>query len=472
MGQHYSNKGRYDVENIEKAFINLNLLSEIGRGITANLSIEKIGEAVYQNVNDLMDAAVFGIGIFNKQKNTIEFQFARERGKALKYLFFHLEKDNNRLAVWCYQHKKDILINDLQSEYKLYVDEILPTKTGDHAQSILYVPILFKDKAVGVITVQSFMKKAYTQYHLNMLRNISIYTAIALENAAAYQEITDKSKKLEKTLKELQNTQMQLVHAEKLASLGELTAGIAHEINNPVNFVQAGVESLQHLLSDFWLIFNKYQELDQVQDEKQLKLLLQNIIKHKEELELDETRALIEEVIKAIKEGAVRIIDIVKGLRDFSLPEATESKWVDIHENLDKTLLLLKSKYKTYIDIHTNYDTQVGHIQCYPSQLNQVFLNIIKNAIQAIKERGQITITTKNHNNYITIRIKDSGQGMSEKVRSRIFEPFFTTKGVGEGTGLGLAISYGIIQKHKGKIEVKSEPGAGCEFMITLPKKI
>ena len=204
-------------------------LSQIGRTITSTLSVHKIIETVYENVNALMDAAIFGVGIYNKEKNCLEFPATKEKGKMLSPFVNHLD-DEGRLAVYCFKNKEEIVVGDYAKEHKQYVKSYQAPIEGEESQSILYLPLIHQDNVIGVITTQSFNKNAYSAYHVNLLRNLATYAAIAIDNASAYRQ-------LNATLSELQNMQQQLVQQEKLASLGQLTAGIAHEIKNPLNFV-------------------------------------------------------------------------------------------------------------------------------------------------------------------------------------------------------------------------------------------
>jgi signal transduction histidine kinase len=258
---------------------------------------------------------------------------------------------------------------------------------------------------------------------------------------------------------------MQLVQAEKMASLGQLTAGIAHEINNPINFVSSNIEPLKNDISDVLEVLHKYEE---VIENKSLKIHFQKVEERKHELELDYVQEEIHALLKGIEEGAVRTKEIVKGLRIFSRLDENDIKQFNVHEGLDSTLTLLKSKLGDRIEVIKQYGT-LPLIEGYPGKINQVFMNILTNAVHATPQKGKITITTYMQEDTVRICIRDTGTGMTPEVKRRIFEPFFTTKDVGEGTGLGLAISFGVIEQHKGKITVESEVGKGTEFIITLP---
>ncbi|MDW7695632.1 PAS domain S-box protein [Flammeovirgaceae bacterium SG7u.111] len=289
---------------------------------------------------------------------------------------------------------------------------------------------------------------------------------IALESDITHRKETEQ--KLKSTLSDLQSAQSQLVQSEKMASLGQLSAGIAHEINNPINFVFAGTETLKFSMEDFMQIMDKYCELDKTENTE---AVLQEIKELKEEFEFGELKEDIFGLIEDIMIGAVRTSEIVKGLRNFSRLDEHNMKLANIHEGLDSTLILLKNQIKNKVQVHKKYGN-IHELNCYPGQLNQVFMNILTNAIQAVETEGNIWISTYEQDQETLISIKDDGEGMSKEVVEKIFEPFFTTKDVGEGTGLGMSISYGIIQKHKGKIVVNSQEGKGSEFIIHLPLAI
>ncbi len=442
---------------LESTYNNIKLLSEVGQKITSTLSLEKIIETVYTNVNELMDASVFGIGVLNKEENRLEFPGLMEKGEKLPLTFQSLE-DDNRLAVWCFKHQKEIIINDQQTEYNKYIKSIPKPKAGQHSESILYLPLKANEDIIGVITVQSLKKHIYSQYHIDILRSLGSYITIAIQNANSYRKMTE-------AFEQLKSTQSKLVESEKMASLGVLTAGVAHEINNPVNFISAGIKSLKENYTDLKDLLMLYLKIDRKNQSEQL---WDEIDERKEELEVDSLVPEIEELFGSIRNGASRTAEIVKGLRNFSRLDEGEMKKANLEEGIDNTLVILNNKLKNRIKITKNY-AKLPEIDCYPGQLNQIFMNILYNATDAIIGEGEINITTGLAKRNLFISIKDSGTGMSDEVKSKIFEPFFTTKDVGKGTGLGLSISYGIIEKHKGTIEVKSEVGKGTEFIITLP---
>ena len=276
--------------------------------------------------------------------------------------------------------------------------------------------------------------------------------------------LEDQKEELQSMLENLKLTQSQLVQSAKMASVGQLVAGIAHEINNPVTFISAGVDSLGTNLEEVRQVLDIYHRITPDNTKEKLK----EIEKLKEQIDYKQAIREINKLIDSIKNGTNRTTEIVKGLRTFSRLDEDILKIADIHEGLDSTLILLRNKYKNNIDIIKDYG-DIPQLECFPGQLNQVFMNILSNAIDAVEEKGTIAITTSKSNGVIRIVIKDTGRGIPENIKAKIFDPFFTTKEVGEGTGLGLSISHGIIEKHNGSITVISEVGKGTEFTITLP---
>jgi len=249
-----------------------------------------------------------------------------------------------------------------------------------------------------------------------------------------------------------------------MASLGQLVAGIAHEINNPVNFISAGVDSLNMNLTEMKQVMDIYHEITP----ENAAIKLEELEKLKETINYEESLNEITKLIDTIKNGTKRTTEIVRGLRTFSRMDDDIVRTADIKEGLESTLVLLHNKYRDRIEIIRDYE-EIPLIECYPGQLNQVFMNVLSNAIDAIDKNGTITITTRKMNGIVSISIKDTGKGIPRGYQEKIFEPFFTTKEVGRGTGLGLSISHGIIKKHNGTIEFRSNPGEGTEFIISVP---
>jgi two-component system NtrC family sensor kinase len=285
-------------------------------------------------------------------------------------------------------------------------------------------------------------------------------------------ELLKSNESLHSAMEELKDAQIQLVDAEKMASLGQLTAGIAHEINNPINFVKSNIGPLQMDIDDLVSIIDAYKPLHDMAPEE-MPEKLKEVKKLKDKIDIEYLKSEVDNLVNGIRDGAERTVEIVKGLRTFSRLDEGEIKTVNIYEGLDSTIVLLRNMLNENIIIEKDYQAD-GVIECFPGKLNQVFMNIISNAIHAIKlknerhEKNYIRIFSRDVDGQLELHIKDTGVGMSEEVKRKIFDPFFTTKEVGEGTGLGLSIVYKIIFMHYGKIDVITSPGNGAEFVITL----
>ncbi|MDJ1174352.1 sensor histidine kinase [Roseofilum capinflatum] len=279
--------------------------------------------------------------------------------------------------------------------------------------------------------------------------------------------VEERTHKLQEALDSLQETQAQLIQTEKMSSLGEMVAGVAHEINNPVSFIHGNITHAQEYIDDLLDLLLLYQEVY-----VDIKPEIQNKI---EEIDLDYIQSDFPKILASMRMGTRRIQTIVSSLRNFSRLDESEVKDVNLHEGLDSTLIILSSKIKPEIEIIKQYG-ELPQINCYPAQINQVFLNLIVNAIDAllnsdVEPKKISIITDRISRNRVQVKIEDNGPGIPKEIHHKIFNPFFTTKPIGEGTGLGLAISYRIIEKHEGKLEVISEVGQGTTFKITLPIK-
>jgi signal transduction histidine kinase len=293
----------------------------------------------------------------------------------------------------------------------------------------------------------------------------------------------EKAEKLQETLHELQRTQAQLIQNEKMSSLGQLVAGIAHEICNPVNFIYGNLSHADTYSKDLIGLVDLYQQ--------EYPSPTKSIEEEAEEIDLEFLKEDLPKILSSMQVGAERIRGLVQSLRSFSRVDESEMKSVRIHEGIDSSLLILNHRLKSRADrpaiqVVKEY-ADLPLVECYPSQLNQVFMNLLVNALDALEERdrhrsqqekkenpSQITIATESigesEDGWVRVRIRDNGSGISQQDRERIFEPFFTTKARDKGTGMGLAISYQIVvEKHHGSIQCNSQPGEGTEFVLEIP---
>ncbi len=310
-----------------------------------------------------------------------------------------------------------------------------------------------------------------------IIRDITIRKQMEADLRLSQVRERDRARQLEQALQQLQQTQTQLIQAEKMSALGSMVAGIAHEINNPISFIYGNVAPAIEYIEDLLELVMLYQQHHSPPD-----LAIQ---KHLENIDLDFLIEDLPKLLSSMKMGAERIREIVKSLRNFSRLDEGEKKPVDIHEGIDNTLLILQHRLKSQSDrraitVEKDYGT-LPKIECYAGLMNQVFMNIISNAIDALEsdlnqnpetiKAPVIRISTKisPDNNFLLISIADNGSGIPLEIQQRLFDPFFTTKPVGKGTGLGLSISYSIVEKHGGQLKCISEVGQGTEFLIQIP---
>ncbi|HEY9734680.1 MAG TPA: ATP-binding protein [Trichocoleus sp.] len=350
----------------------------------------------------------------------------------------------------------------------------------------LIVPILAKNQLWGLlIGQQCSAPRQWRPSETELLKALAEQVGVAIRQAELYEQATasahiarQQADQLEAALEKLKKTQAQLVQTEKMSSLGQLVAGIAHEINNPVNFIYGNVGYLKTHIQELTDLVNLYRT--------HYPTPAPPIAKQIEVMELDFLLEDLQSILKSFRVGSDRIRQIVLSLRTFSRLDEAAMKAVDIHEGLDSTLLLLQHRLRDNrawppVQLQKHYGS-LPLVECYPSQLNQVFMNILTNAFDAVEHRAkqsrdegsefcpEITITTEANQGWASVRIRDNGPGIPPEIRSRLFDPFFTTKPVGEGTGLGLSISHQIIvETHGGSLFCQSTPGEGTEFSVVIP---
>ncbi len=377
--------------------------------------------SVYDNIEEIMETLL-------KEKNTISYETPNYNRKGEK--------------IWVHTTLTPILDENREIKKLITIDsEITRLKESE-------LDIIKKNEEI-----QRQSKELFNQAeHLLQLNR----------------ELESKKNNLEEAITKLKNVQTQLVESEKMVILGQLTAGIAHEINNPVSFINSGIEGIKISISQLIGLLDSYEKITP----KNVETKLKEIDLLKQEMDYSGLLTDIDNLTTDVKTGIFRTIEIIKELRTFSRLDESDIKLTDLHKNIDSTLVILRNKYFDKIELIKDYG-DIPEIECYPGKINQVFLNILVNAIQAIKDKGKITIktslTTIDSIEYALVSIIDTGPGMTDEVKKKIFEPFFTTKNAGEGTGLGLSISLNIIETHKGSIDVQSKPGEGSTFNIYIP---
>lgn len=335
--------------------------------------------------------------------------------------------------------------------------------------SSLCWPVLVDDKLVGALSVNRAAGMAdFTETDLETGAGILSLVGIVLANIHLRLKERKRIAELTKINTELKQVQAQLLQSEKMASIGSMAAGVAHEINNPIGYVFSNLGTLERYVADLLAILDDYADLETQCPADSPALI--HVAQHKQQMDLAFLREDIASLMSESKEGIARVKKIVQDLKEFSHKSSDEEDWqvVDLHKGLESTINIVWNELKYKCELQRNYGA-LPEIECLPSQLNQVLMNLLVNAGQAIETKGVITVGTRVEGEFACISVSDTGKGIAPENVQRIFDPFFTTKAVGEGTGLGLSLSYGIVQKHNGRIEVESTLGKGTTFHIWIP---
>lgn len=411
------------------------------------------------------------------RENRISGQSIKKKSKPITESVYKLSalKDNKIIELSYYNEPITKIYLDMLRDNMLamvFIFIFLGFFLSNLIAGVLIKPINILIKSLGDFAKGNFSHRLEESNYLEINRLIRSYNEMAESLEKLYQsleqQVKDRTKELEAAYSELKNTQAMMVHSEKMRSLGELVAGITHEINNPVNFIYGNLIHLKNYTSDMMSVIEAYSEYDSDLKEEHL----QKIKDLKEEIDIEFLKEDLPELIRSCQEGTERTKNIVLDLKNFSRLEEAVINNVDLPKEIDTTLNILHNKFKNKITVHKEYEENLPHVEGFGGQLNQVFMNILDNAAFAIQEQGDVWIRLKSNGNNAIIEIEDNGCGMNETTRKKVFDPFFTTKEVGQGTGLGMAISYKVIKNHKGNITLTSEEGKGSKFTITLPLKL
>ena len=455
------------------------LLNQLASQIRRSLDIDTVIATTIQSIRDLLALDHCAFAWYHPEHNPPVWELIQEAkldgtpsnvGRYPARLVGPIERMLLKHEILC--------INDVENypepKHRRFLKAL-------HCRSEMLLPIQTHSNQLGIlICVSRRQVRPWESHEVDLLRSVGAQLAIAIDQAELYAQSRAKSQELQQTLQELQRTQSQMVQSEKMSSLGQLVAGIAHEINNPVNFIHGNVSHAGDYVQDILELLELYQHAYPSPPPK--------IADKIEEIDLEFLSEDVLKLLSSMRVGTERIREIVKSLRIFSRLDEAEVKPIDIHDGIDSTLMILHNRIKAKpdrgeIQVIKHYG-KLPQVECFAGQLNQVFMNILVNAIDALEERDQmrsfeeqkqspstIEITTRMISaKQVSIHIRDNGAGMPESTQQRIFDPFFTTKAVGKGTGMGMSISYQIItERHHGQLRCVSQLGEGTEFIIQIP---
>lgn len=402
--------------------IKMVLINKISNIIRESIDLDKITNSALKELSNMFGGFKIYYASTKNKSFKIE-QINKEFKSELGFIVKFDDATHNQIV------NKQIVVSNCLKEH-LKADNL------KKCVSRIIIPIYHLNQLLGIIVILSSQQRELND-EIDILESVAAQLGNAIIQASLFNQINQQRDELQTALKELKDTQLQLINSEKMASLGQLVAGVAHEINTPL----ASINSNNSIIAKF---------IKQIGD-KEITQTLQEIN------ELD-------------REAVTRISNLVKSLKKFVRLDEADLQNADINKELDLTLDLIRHETKNRIEIIKNY-SQLPMIKCYPNMLNQVFMNILINACQSIEKSGKITVSTEFKDNNLIVKIKDTGKGIAKDKIDKIFAVGYTTKGVGVGTGLGLAISEKIIRKHEGEISVNSELGQGSEFVITIPSK-
>ena len=417
-------------ERAESQAIRVGLINRISTSIRDSLNISEITRISINELSRTLGVQMGILASYDKEKN--HFTAIQEyRQKKLDYSYEEIDFTENQTLI-------ETMLETLEIQASDQLDE----GNSESKPIRMLAPLAYHGDILGMIMLFSSKKSLHSE-EISLVEGISAQVSAAIYQALIFEELENQKSELEQTLVQLKEAQSKLIQSEKMASLGKLVAGVAHEINTPIGALNSNVEVL-------------------VKFTKRLQEKLESSLK--KDLALD----MLDEINNINSEAIMRINSIVKSLKNFARLDEAELKSVDIHDGIRSTLMLINHETKNKVSIAEDYGT-LDFVECYPNLLNQVIMNILINAVQSIENTGAITIKTEQDNDKARILISDTGRGISQENLERIFDPGFTTKGVGVGTGLGLSICYQIIEKHHGVIKATSEKGKGSTFIIEIP---
>jgi signal transduction histidine kinase len=465
--------------HLETTIEQLSLLSELSAAVNATLDVERIYQQTLERLVKGMGYQSAYLYVVDRARRVVRgHRMAGLAGTGRRFTELEYRLDHPRsAAAEVVRTGRPLVVDDVDSTSQP-IDAATARALG--TRSVVMVPLRVKESVAGVLALTSSEPGRLGEPDQELLSAVANHVALAVDRAESFQTIEELSRGLEDKVRvrteqlrtaneelqaayrELQATQLQLVQREKMASVGQLVAGVAHELNNPIGFVYSNVSTLEDFVRRLRGMLEAYRAAP-LAPEDQARLQGQW-----EARKVDYALKYLDSMIQGIKEGAERARKIVRDLRVFARTQDDVWQPVDLHEEIESSLTLLNHLLKDRVTVHRKFG-ELPEVECIRSQVDQVFLNLLANAAQAIPGPGAITIETCREGDAAVVSIADTGPGIAPDALGRVFDPFFTTKPVGEGTGLGLSISYEIVTKHGGEIRAENAPDGGAVFTVRIP---
>jgi len=437
-------------------------LYQIGQTITHEKS-EHVQQKLLEHIVTFFEADSGCIALLDETGGALNI--VAGSGSAAEFVGAAIKVGDGVLG-WVAQEKQPLLLDGEVANDPRFKN-LQPRKQDSRPVSALCWPLTMDSELIGAISINR--RDRGVQFGHEDLRQGDIivgFVSPVVGNIRLYQEQRRRTEELQASNQMLQEAQNQLLQSEKMASIGQLAAGVAHEINNPVGYINSNLGSLGRYLEDLFRLLDAYEQAEAELPDCDASKAIAAV---RQEVDTVFLRQDISDLMNESREGITRVKQIVQDLKDFSHVDEGDWQWSDLHNGLDSTLNIVNHELKYKAEVVREYG-ELPQVMCIASQLNQVFMNLLVNAAHAIEGQGVITIRTgREGDDRVWVEISDTGKGMAPDCVKRIFDPFYTTKPVGMGTGLGLSLSYSIVQKHAGRIEVESEEGKGTSFRIWLP---
>ena len=464
----------------------LELCKDVSTAISSTLDLDRLLEKIMMLARDVLGAE--GCSILLEDKQSGEFVFRTAIGEKSEVLRNFRMEEGKGIVGWVFENAKPLLVSDVSKDERFCGD--IDNKTGFETKSIMAIPLIIQGGVIGVVEVVNKVDgEMFDDRDMSVMITMAGQIAIATENARIAGElkkyageiekysknlesmVTERTEELVEANRELELAHDQLLQSEKLSSLGQLSAGIAHEINNPIGFISSNIHALDKYTVKLFDLIEGYEKVVKKVKGPGKSRSMEMLDEVKKRVRPDLIKTDLKDLVEESMEGTERIKKIVKDLKDFARSDEGERRVADLNTLIDSTLNIVWNEVKYKAEVKKDYAKLPG-VECMPVQLEEVFMNLLINAAQAIDKRGVISIKTFVDGERVVAEVTDTGSGISQKNIKKIFDPFFTTKEPGKGTGLGLSVSYNIVKRHGGDIDVKSIEGEGTTFTVSIPLKI